>query len=74
VACENDIRIKTMSVVPRESRLRFIFDRTVDAALFVGKFLLLAIVLEALLVTFVPVGWVTVLVGQKTFLSVLLAS
>lgn len=74
VACANDIRIKTMTVTPRQSRLRFIFDRTLDAGLFVGKFLLLAIVLEALLVTFVPVSWVMMLVGQKSLFSLLMAA
>jgi uncharacterized protein len=68
------VAIKTMTIVPRASRLRFIFDRTVDAGLFVGKYLLLAIVLEALLVTFVPISWITVLVGQKSLTSVLTAA
>ena len=55
---------RTMTIVPRASRLRFILDRTLDAGLFVGKYLLLAIVLEALLVTLVPVSWITVLAGH----------
>jgi uncharacterized membrane protein YraQ (UPF0718 family) len=68
------IEIKTMRVVPRASRLRFIFDRTLDAGLFVGKFLLLAIVLEALIVTLVPMSWITLLAGPKSLGSVLVAA
>jgi len=74
IAAQQGVELKSMQIVPRKSRLRFIFDRTLDAGLFVGKFLLLAIVLEALIVTFVPVAWVTTLVGQPSLLSVLLAA
>lgn len=74
IACANGVAIRTMTVTPRTSRLRFIFDRTLDAGLFVGKYLLLAIVLEALLVTLVPISWIVVLVGKKSVLSVLLAA
>jgi len=70
----NGVAVRTMTIVPRESQLRFIFDRTADAALFVGKYLLLAIVLEALIVTLVPISWVALLVGSKSFASVLLAA
>ena len=68
------ISVPTMTVVPRASRLRFIFDRSLDAALFVGKWLLLAIVLEALIVTLVPIGWIAFLVGGKSIASVLVAA
>lgn len=68
------IHVKSMTIQPRESRLRFIVDRTLDAGLFVGKFLLLAIVLEAILVTLVPMQWITLLVGDKSFGSVLMAA
>lgn len=68
------IEVKTMRIVPRASKLRFIFDRTLDAGLFVGKYLLLAIVLEALIVTLVPMSWITLLAGQKSVLSVLFAA
>lgn len=74
IGAEAGIHVKTMTIVPRSSKLRFIFDRTLDAGLFVGKFLLLAIVLEAVIVTLVPVSWVTTLVGQKSFLSLILAA
>ena len=68
------IDVKTMNIVPRASRLRFIVDRTLDAAVFVGKYLLLAIVLEAVIVTLVPMSWITLLVGQKNFASVVAAA
>jgi hypothetical protein len=70
----NAIPLKTMTIVPRASRLRFILDRTLDAGLFTGKFLLLAIVLEAIIVTVVPIGWITFLVGQKNFTSLIVAA
>lgn len=68
------IKVKRMQVIPRDSRLRFILDRTLDAGLFVGKYLLLAIVLEAIIVTVVPVSWITVLVGQKSVQSLFTAA
>jgi len=74
IGAEAGIHVKSMMIVPRASKLHFIFERTLDAGLFVGKFLLLAIVLEAIIVTIVPVSWVTALVGQKSFLSLVLAA
>jgi uncharacterized membrane protein YraQ (UPF0718 family) len=74
IGMANGVAVKTMTIVPRASRLRFILDRSLDAALFTGKFLLLAIFLEAVLVTLVPISWVTVLAGQKSFLSVFVAA
>jgi len=68
------IRVKSMSITPRDNRLRFIFDRSLDAFLFVGKFLLLAIVIEAILVTLVPMSWIVALVGQDSFLSIIMAA
>ena len=74
IGAEAGIQVKSMTIVPRASKLHFIFDRTLDAGLFVGKFLLLAIVLVAIIVTLVPVSWITALVGQKSFLSLVLAA
>lgn len=68
------IQVKRMQIVPRASQLRFIFDRSFDAALFVGKYLLLAIVLEALMVTLIPMAWIKLLVGAKSFWSLLMAA
>jgi hypothetical protein len=68
------IRVKNMIVVPRDSRLHFILDRTLDAAQFTGKFLLLAIVLEAIIVTLVPTSWILGLVGANNLSSVVVAA
>ncbi|PNU19379.1 hypothetical protein C2E25_12890 [Geothermobacter hydrogeniphilus] len=68
------IEVRSMQIVPRSSKLRFIWDRSWDAALFTGKFLLLAILLEGLIVTLVPMQWITLLVGQKSIVSPLVAS
>ncbi len=74
IGMANGVAVRTMTIVPRASRLRFILDRSLDAALFTGKYLLLAIVLEAIIVTLVPMNWITVLAGQESFLSVLVAA
>jgi uncharacterized membrane protein YraQ (UPF0718 family) len=74
IGAEAGIHVKSMTIIPRASRLRFILDRTLDAGLFTGKFLLLAIVLEAVIVTLVPVAWITALVGQKSVSSLVMAA
>ena len=63
-----------MTILPREKRWRFILDRTIDAGIFTGKYLLLAIVLEAIIVTTLPIHWIVGLVGQKSFTSVVVAA
>jgi uncharacterized membrane protein YraQ (UPF0718 family) len=68
------IRVKNMIVVPRDSRPHFILDRTLDAAWFTGRFLLLAIILEAIIVTLVPPSWILGLVGADNLGSVLVAA
>lgn len=68
------VRVKQMQIIPRSSRIRFILDRSFDAALFIGRYLLLAIVLEALMVTLIPVAWIKFLVGAKSFWSLLMAA
>jgi len=70
----NNLRVKTMTVIPRANRLRFILDRTLDAGLFTGSYLLLAIILEAAIVTLLPLNWVTALVGQRSFTAIVTAS
>ncbi len=74
IGTANGLAVKTMAIVPRARRWRFILDRTLDAGLFVGKYLLLAIFLEAIIVTLVPIAWITVLAGQKSVSSVLVAA
>lgn len=68
------IRVRSMQIVPRQSRLRFILDRALDAALFTGKYLLLAILIEAVIVTLVPPSWILGLVGADNLGSVLVAA
>jgi uncharacterized membrane protein YraQ (UPF0718 family) len=68
------IRVRSMVILPRASRLHFILDRTLDAAWFTGRFLLLAIVLEAVIVTLVPPSWILGLVGADHLGSVLVAA
>jgi uncharacterized protein len=68
------IRVRSMVIIPRDSRLHFILDRALDAALFTGKYLLLAILIEAVIVTLVPPSWVLGLVGADNLGSVLVAA
>jgi uncharacterized membrane protein YraQ (UPF0718 family) len=68
------VHVKRMQIVPRSNKFRFIFDRSLDAALFIGPYLLLAIVLEAFMVTLIPVAWIKFLVGAKSFWSLLMAA
>jgi len=68
------IKVKSMVIIPRDSRLHFILDRTLDAAWFTGRFLLLAIVLEAIIVTLIPPSWILGLVGADSLGSVLVAA
>lgn len=74
IACANGFRVRTMTVLPRESRLRFFLDRFRDVGVFVGAGVGLAILLEALLQVFVPVSWVARLVGGRGPLSVVTAA
>lgn len=68
------IKVRSMVIIPRDSRLLFILDRTLDAAWFTGRFLLLAIVLEAIIVTLIPPSWILGLVGADSLGSVLVAA
>ncbi len=74
IAAQAGVHVKRMQIVPRASKLRFICDRSLDAGLFIGRYLLLAIVLEALMVTLIPVAWIKLLVGAKSFWSLLMAA
>jgi uncharacterized membrane protein YraQ (UPF0718 family) len=65
IGCANGLILRTMTVTPRDSRFRFFIDRFIDVGLFVGLWVGLAIVLEALIHVFVPIQWVTWLVGQE---------
>ena len=74
IACANGFWVRTMTVVPRESRFRFFLDRFLDVGVFVGMWVGLAIVLEGLIHAFVPVAWVSWLAGQRGVTSVLAAT
>ena len=74
IGAKAGIHVKTMSITPRANKLRFILDRSLDAGIFVGKFLLLAIVIEAIIVTLVPMSWIAFLVGQESFVSIFMAA
>lgn len=74
IGCANGLVLKTMVVKPRDSRLRFFFDRFLDVGLFVAPLVLAAIVIEALIQVLVPIQWVVALAGQKGISSILLSS
>ncbi len=65
IGCHNGLRLKTMTVVPRESKFRFFVDRFIDVGGFVGMWVAMAIVLEAAIHVYVPIDWVANLVGVK---------
>jgi uncharacterized membrane protein YraQ (UPF0718 family) len=74
IGCANGFLLKTMKVVPRDSKWRFFLDRFRDVGVFVFPVVGLAIVLEALLQVFVPIGWVTALAGTKGVTSIAVAT
>jgi len=74
IACANGFRVRTMTVLPRESRLRFFFDRFRDVGLFVGLWVGVAILIEAIIQVLVPLGWITWLAGQSGVTAVLSAA
>lgn len=57
-----------------QSRIRSLFKNIFDSAWFVVKFLLIAYILEALIIFYVPSDVVVTLLGKNPFLSVLLAT
>lgn len=74
IGAASGIKVKRMQIIPRSSQIRFIFDRSLDAGLFIGQYLLLAIALEGLMVTLIPIAWVKILVGSQSIGSLLLAA
>ncbi len=74
IACDNDLEIPTMTVVPRANKFLFFLDRVRDVGGFMIKMLLIAFFFEALLYAFVPAESVIFLVGKDGFLSILLSS
>jgi len=74
ISCENDFTIPTMTVIPRENKFIFFLDRFKDVGVFMVKVLTLAFLLEALILTFVPMEVVTLLVGKDRFFSIFLSA
>jgi uncharacterized membrane protein YraQ (UPF0718 family) len=74
IACAHGFRVKTMKIVPRESKFRFFLDRFKDVGLFVGTWVGMAILLDAVLQALVPVNAVTWLVGRTGPLAVVAAA
>lgn len=70
----NGVVLKTMIVKPRESKLRFFFDRFRDVAIFVVPLVLAAIAIEAVIQVLTPMSWVVALAGQKGLASLVFAS
>jgi len=62
------------AVVERESRFVFFLERARDMGLLVGKFLFLALLIQAAVTYYVPVNLVEPVLGRKSALSVLFAS
>lgn len=61
-------------VVERASRFRFFVDRFRDMAFLVGKFLVPALILQAVVTYYLPVNIVEPLLGRESALSVLFAA
>ncbi|MDA8180251.1 MAG: permease [Desulfobacteria bacterium] len=61
-------------VVERENRFRFFVDRFRDMALLVGKFLVPALLLQAVVTYYLPTNLVEPLLGRESALSVLFAA
>lgn len=74
IACANDISIKTMNVIPRESRWRFFIDRFYDMSIFIGGLTLLAIVIEALINVVFSQNLLKNILSYHGFLSVLITT
>ena len=62
------------AVVERENRFVFFLERTRDMGLLVGKFLVVALLIQAVVTYYVPLNLVEPLLGRKSALSVLFAA
>ena len=74
IGCSNGLILKTMTVVPRESKLRFFLDRFLDVGLFVGLWVGIALLADGALQVLVPVNWVKFLAGERGLSSIFLAT
>jgi uncharacterized membrane protein YraQ (UPF0718 family) len=62
------------AVVDRENRFVFFLERTRDMGLLVGKFLIVALLIQAAVTYYVPLNLVEPVLGRKSALSVLFAT
>ena len=74
IACENKIRIKTMKVVPRDSKFRFFLDRFIDMGLFIGSLTLFAILLEGLIYALVPSSFFKQILNYHGFMGYIITA
>jgi uncharacterized protein len=74
IASANDFSLPTMTVRQRGSRWLFFLDRAWDMARIVGKYLLLALVLQVLLELLVPLEYVRFLAGRSDWSSLFVAA
>lgn len=69
IACENKIKIKTMTVLPRNSKFRFFLDRFIDMGIFIGSLTLIAILLEGLMYALIPQSLLKEVLNYHGFIS-----
>jgi uncharacterized membrane protein YraQ (UPF0718 family) len=74
IANANDFTVPTMTVKARENRWLFFLDRAWDMARVLGKYLLLALVLQVLMELWLPLDAVRFLAGSSGWSSLLLAA
>ena len=74
IACAHDITLPTMVIRERDNRALFFMDRARDTAMFMGKFLLIAIALQVIMEMFLPMEFVRVLAGRSDASSLLAAA
>jgi len=74
IACANEIRVPTMIVRPRASKVVFFLERARDTSWFVGKFLLLAVALQVIMELAVPMDIIRSMAGGSNMASLLWAA
>jgi len=74
IACENKIRIRTMTVLPRNNRFLFFLDRFVDMGLFIGGLTIMAILLEGILYALVPQSFIKHILNYHGFFSLIVTA
>jgi uncharacterized membrane protein YraQ (UPF0718 family) len=74
IACENKIRIKTMTVLPRSNRFLFFLDRFADMGIFIGGLTIIAILIEGVLYAIVPQSLLKHILNYKGFFSLIVTA